>query len=223
MKMKKTNVMGPLHLKNDEGVSPVVGVMLMLVVTIIIAAVVASFASGLGSTSDAAPTVSLQVSIPAGTNDAAQNVTIANLGGDSIKTEDLQIIVSYTIPKYYPNGVSSVTAENVGKVIKHTIDGSLEPVAVNDLNTLLAGYPFVPQVTNNDDVVTTRTSNQLFGTAILVPGSSIYFNRDYFLGFDTQGTAIKSYGFGDYAIIHVTIVHIPSGKMIYDQDVVAEW
>ena len=45
--VKKTN--------KEDAVSPVVGVMLMLVVTIVIAAVVAAFATGLGTTTEPAP------------------------------------------------------------------------------------------------------------------------------------------------------------------------
>lgn len=47
--------------KNDA-VSPVVGVMLMLVVTIIIAALVSAFAGGLATTTDVKPTVTMEVS-----------------------------------------------------------------------------------------------------------------------------------------------------------------
>jgi FlaG/FlaF family flagellin (archaellin) len=50
--------------KGEDAVSPVVGVMLMLVVTIIIAAVVSAFAGGLVSTNkDKAPTISMDVAI----------------------------------------------------------------------------------------------------------------------------------------------------------------
>jgi len=43
----------------DNAVSPVVGVMLMLVVTIILAAVVASFAGGIGGTAETTPIMTL--------------------------------------------------------------------------------------------------------------------------------------------------------------------
>lgn len=48
---------------DDEGVSPVIGVMLMIVVTIIIAAVVSAFAGGLGSEKKTGPTVALSSQI----------------------------------------------------------------------------------------------------------------------------------------------------------------
>ena len=52
MKMQKMK-------RNEHAVSPVVGVMLMLVVTIIIAAVVSAFAGGLATGKEKAPQASL--------------------------------------------------------------------------------------------------------------------------------------------------------------------
>jgi len=49
-------------LKNEEAVSPVVGVMLMLVVTIIIAAVVSAFAGGISSSQEKVPQASVVAS-----------------------------------------------------------------------------------------------------------------------------------------------------------------
>ena len=49
--------------KKDNAVSPVVGVMLMLVVTIIIAAVVSVFAGGLMTNQQAAPSLTMDITI----------------------------------------------------------------------------------------------------------------------------------------------------------------
>ena len=51
--------------EKDDAVSPVVGVMLMLVVTIIIAAVVAAFASGVAGDTEKVPSVMLDASVDA--------------------------------------------------------------------------------------------------------------------------------------------------------------
>jgi hypothetical protein len=67
------------NVKSSEAVSPVVGVMLMLVVTIIIAAVVSAFAGGLVS----APKNTYQVTLK-GTYSQANGLTITNAGGDVI-------------------------------------------------------------------------------------------------------------------------------------------
>lgn len=197
----------------DDGVSPVVGVMLMLVVTIIIAALVSSFASGLGTADEAPPSVSLKVSLYGG--DLEKTAVVENLAGESLRTADLQIITSYTVPEKR----LGTTLADAGKVIMHTIDGQLEPIDANDINVDADGYPFLHQVTNNADNLTTRTANNKFGEMILSPGSSMYFDLDYFVGFNTT-TGRTRYAFEtEKSELHVSIVHIPSGKLLYDKDV----
>ena len=69
---------------NDNAVSPVVGVMLMLVVTIIIAAVVSAFSGGLTSGQTKAPQANIK-----GTFSVSEGMTISHAGGDSLATKDL--------------------------------------------------------------------------------------------------------------------------------------
>ena len=76
----------------DAAVSPVIGVMLMLVVTIIIAAVVSAFAGSLVGGIDKAPQVALGAKLV-----SAGNLTLIHKGGDSLiwqNTEIRTIIVS---------------------------------------------------------------------------------------------------------------------------------
>lgn len=75
----------------SEAVSPVVGVMLMLVVTIIIAAVVSAFAGGLTETTSKAPQVSLKA-----TYSQTDGLTMSHQGGDAIGTLDTIVIVRLT-------------------------------------------------------------------------------------------------------------------------------
>jgi len=77
--------------KNDDAVSPVVGVMLMLVVTIIIAAVVSGFAGGLASGTSKAAQVSLKADYS-----QSEGMTITHMGGDVINTLRTKIIVAPT-------------------------------------------------------------------------------------------------------------------------------
>ncbi|MEA5038001.1 hypothetical protein SDC9_17361 [bioreactor metagenome] len=208
--MKKTKMLKKHCSNRDPGVSPVVGVMLMLVVTIIVAALVAAFAGGIGTTTEAAPTASLDVSLFIGQGSAM----IENIAGDTLLTKDLLITVSYDVPVKFAN----TALAHGGEKIIHTINGRLEPVTENDLDTTVAGYPFVYQITNNNAVVSKRTvNNQLFGQAVLVSGSSIAFDLNYFAGFDT--TKAKTYGIDTGTRFHVTIVHLPTSKVIYDKDV----
>ena len=75
--------------RKEDAVSPVIGVMLMLVVTIVIAAVVAAFAGGLGSDVEMAPTAALDIDV---TSDG--KVKIESLSGEALVTKDISIKVT---------------------------------------------------------------------------------------------------------------------------------
>ena len=72
--------------QNEDAVSPVIGVMLMLVVTIVIAAVVAAFASGLGGDVEAAPAAILDIDVY-----SDGKVKISSLSGDSLVTKEITV------------------------------------------------------------------------------------------------------------------------------------
>lgn len=72
--------------KSDSGVSPVIGVMLMLVVTIIIAAVVSAFAGGLGSAQNKAPQATIS-----GTYSQSHGLTFSHDGGEGLTTGNLLV------------------------------------------------------------------------------------------------------------------------------------
>ncbi len=96
--------------KKERAVSPVIGVILMVAITVILAAVIASFVFGIGSKAPkAAPQASLQASA---VNDSA--ITITHQGGDSILWNDIKIIVTnstggswYAQLKYNASATSS--------------------------------------------------------------------------------------------------------------------
>jgi FlaG/FlaF family flagellin (archaellin) len=73
-------------IENKDAVSPVVGVMLMLVVTLIIAGVVSAFGGGLVSTTSATPQASLSSSLTYG-----NPMTITHNGGDSLIGSSIDI------------------------------------------------------------------------------------------------------------------------------------
>ena len=90
--MKKTE-------QKDDAVSPVVGVMLMLVVTIIIAAVVAAFASGVTADVEKAPNTVLDVKIYENYMSGSYSypsIQVKSIGGEPISTEDMVIKFSWT-------------------------------------------------------------------------------------------------------------------------------
>lgn len=96
-------------MKKELGVSPVVGVMLMLVVTIIVAAVVATFAGGITSSEQIAPTSNFDVSYKALISDVDNTNSVPDysptasknngfvfriLGGDSIQLDEIKIMLT---------------------------------------------------------------------------------------------------------------------------------
>ncbi len=223
---------------DEGGVSPVVGVMLMLVVTIIVAAVVSGFATGLGDTAQKAPSAAYQFDIDASgltTKATGYPVELRVLAGDTIPTEDLQIVTEYTVPeKFRDNDLA-----DGGKVIRHIMDGSIGPFETYTigLNTrvrdntkakvdkTIDGYPFVTQTTGYPDSLFPPTggfqNTQYFGSCNFETNCVYKFNKpDEFFGFDIYD---QQYGFGEGSIVHITVIHKPSHSVIYDKDVVAKW
>jgi flagellin-like protein len=64
---------------DDRGVSPVIGVILMVAITVILAAVIAAFVLGLGDTNSTAPSVTWDYDY----DSSAQEVEVTMTGGDS--------------------------------------------------------------------------------------------------------------------------------------------
>ena len=238
--MKKTE-------QKDDAVSPVVGVMLMLVVTIIIAAVVAAFAGGLATSTETAPNAVLDVQIFSAANTGgtmsityAPDMTIDHLGGDSVDTGDLEIKFSWT-------NIS-------GQTFYSSYNGSEDSISYNggygDTSRKKALYL--------NDMIQSG-DNALFGNAVLTTGSHMqtyanYLKQDYldpswggtgktiihtgspfmdviFGGsneFTKASLLTDDNGFPVYhdgimkempagTAVHVTIIHTPSGQAIYDK------
>ena len=111
--MKKSN--------KDDAVSPVIGVMLMLVVTIVIAAVVAAFASGLGGDVESAPAAVFDVDL-----DNSKKLTLQHLSGESLIEKSISAKVQnaagttllegqFTAAGFFsPGETTSITLSSVG-------------------------------------------------------------------------------------------------------------
>ena len=78
---------------NEKAVTPVIGVMLMIVVTVILAAAVSSYAGSMQS-QDAAPQATFKVSACAGD----ELVTINHLGGDTLTKASTKIELAHGSP-----------------------------------------------------------------------------------------------------------------------------
>lgn len=114
---------------NDfEAVSPVVGVMLMLVVTIIIAAVVSGFAGDLAGTQEKAPTVVMNTHIRSDGSSAGAFFMQVKSVSEAIPTSDLKLTTSWsttekndeeTLQNYGLNVAGNTTYQK-GDTIKKT-------------------------------------------------------------------------------------------------------
>jgi flagellin-like protein len=73
---------------DDRGVSPVIGVILMVAITVILAAVIAAFVLGLGGSSNQAPQVTWDYEE---TNSTTGNYTVIHTGGDSFDNSTVNL------------------------------------------------------------------------------------------------------------------------------------
>ena len=79
-------------LTDDDAVSPVIGVILMVAITVILAAVIATFVLGLGDqVSNTAPQASFSFDWDGEAGGGVENVSIRHSGGDSIQANRLYI------------------------------------------------------------------------------------------------------------------------------------
>ena len=87
--------------RDEEAVSPVIGVILMVAITVILAAVIAAFVFGLSGSQQAAPTASITA---ANNPDTANeyDLKIQHKGGDTLKAGDwkLSVVVVGQPPSY---------------------------------------------------------------------------------------------------------------------------
>lgn len=208
----------------DSGVSPVIGVMLMLVVTIIIAALVTSFVGELGGNTEKVPSAALSVKIISnGGPDKDQYVMlIEHLGGDPIVTSEMKIASLTTFrdsatgkPVEFQNDVTSNH-----KKVKLNFDGNSTEVRIPYLVDPTKGKPgdaavdFGNFVFMPGDVLSSGTTA---GTGVESGG---YSRTTSMLGFSIDN--YKDKGFGRGTSVDVKIVHIPSQKLIYSDRVNVE-
>ncbi|WP_052418809.1 type IV pilin [Methanolacinia paynteri] len=137
---------------SEAAVSPVVGVMLMLVVTIIIAAVVSGFAGGLvGGTSQNAPLLTMDVKISnTGTYVGSGFSATVTSVSDPIKTKDIKIATSWR-----------VTDSNSGDI---TSGGETSTPLVANVNS--------PEIGNGGSITSLIESNAPYGYGPGVNSSS---------------------------------------------------
>ena len=131
--------------KKEDAVSPVIGVMLMLVVTIVIAAVVAAFAGGLGSDVEMAPTAALDIDV---TSDG--KVKIESLSGEALITKDITIKV--TDASGNSKGTGNLYEQGTYKQLTF-IPGTTSIVTLENENVNAGDYVTVTVLANGKHIV----------------------------------------------------------------------
>lgn len=211
-------------MKHDTGVSPVVGVMLMLSVTVIIAAVVSAAAGGLSGTEKKAPSAILKVRFyenrSYGENDYINAMVIEHVSGSPLQTRDL------SISTYFRN--------ESGTLVKGSLTGEKAVRIGSDYCGLLFisdqarfdGSPLQGSDSGYRSWFGNASAVFMAGDMLVTPAQ--YYGSSHentaldtilnFQTFDPSGSVSNGYRAG--AVINVKIVHIPSGQVIYDEDVV---
>ena len=234
--------------KSDDAISPVIGVMLMLVVTVVIAAAVTIFATGVVGDTEPAPVAVLDVEIFSDifalVGIHAPDLWITHVSGEPVDTKDIELRFSWTdtcgnshystysadgFKSKYNSGINSEGGNRMQALyVKSTIPGG-------------SGY---------------QNLDHYFGDLILTPGMKLFANSDMLPGgyeeVKNTGSQFMDVIFDNYKItadigysdwtgmggkpttggimthlspgtaVDVMIIHLPSNKAIYDKTVIVQ-
>ncbi|MBP2134028.1 flagellin-like protein [Methanomicrobium sp. W14] len=214
----------------DEGVSPVVGVMLMLVVTIIIAAVVSGFAGGLVDTSQNAPTATVEISIKNGGDSSNSYFSLKVLGvSEPINTKDLKLVTSWV-----------ATSRGTGETIsggKSIVAGTGGNASIGESGLNIASY-YVPtgygagvkgwaNSTYHPPASQWGNYTLMAGTTMQDSPSDDYSDYGYNHVSNRNDAMQAILGSDWYNLkagdtVNVRIIHVASGKAIVSQQVSVE-
>jgi archaeal type IV pilus assembly protein PilA len=234
--------------KKECAVSPVVGVMLMLVVTIIIAAVVSAFAGGLSGGTKEAPSASFECHIVNSGSWGTSGFDLAVLSSDkAIPTKDLKLVTTWTNKSGYPV-VTTITGPSATPNTYYQC-----PSGATDKTTCVGNYtsplgfgPGVNRSINSGTFYTdqhwgnyslqsgTHLHNSPYGYGGTYGGYGVYPNTRYTYTDGTQYVYADDMD-GMQAIlgrdwyqlqtgntVNVQLIHIPSQKVIFDKDIPVE-
>jgi FlaG/FlaF family flagellin (archaellin) len=208
--------------KTDDGVSPVVGVMLMLAVTVIIAAIASAAAGGLTGSEKKAPSAILEVHFYENRSYGSfslPSMTIEHISGSPLQTKDLSITT------YSRNETGQLTKGYVLGEKAVTVDSGdyCGVLFINDLDRFNIVTPLQGSNTGYK-IWFGNASAVLMAGDVLVTPAQYYSTSHENLALDTildpssPSTVRNWYKAG--AVITTKIVHVPSGQVIFDKDVV---
>jgi FlaG/FlaF family flagellin (archaellin) len=216
----------------NEAVSPVVGVMLMMALAVILAAVVSAFAGGFGNDMRKAPDVSIRVQTgyAAPYDGSNYDISFEHLGSDPIQTEDLEIITWLELAngtevwhKQLPSSPCIRVSGNGYARLPYVSDPQkfgAEPfntTAEIDGGDPVSGAWFGEVTWMPGQVARTCSLEATAAFLGLVEDDDIYPADDpaYSDGADMLEDCIDA-----HTTVEIKILHRPSGMIIYDEEIV---
>ena len=121
----------------DDAVSPVIGVMLMLSITIILAAVLMAFAGGMADTKPATPSVDLSAAFVKNGSDEIV-LCVSHNGGDALNPDDIKVTAyvrnaaASGTPLIIKDLIGDDTAWNAGETLVIPKDKTAELLGLAD-------------------------------------------------------------------------------------------
>lgn len=205
--------------------------MLMLAITVMIAAIVSAAAGGLSATEKKAPNAIIEVGIFAAKEYGGctiPSMTVKHISGNVLQTKDLQIITYYRAPS--------------GQTVKGSLSGQ-QAVAGDDdwpgfSSSEYTGVLFLNDADRFDDMTTISDTIQdadkgfanWFGNASATfhPGDILVTPAQFCESADQHNPGMEylfpgidlDKEFQTGSVVTVKIIHTPSGQIIFDKDVV---
>ena len=81
----------------ERAVSPVIGVILMVAITVILAAVIGAFVLGIGGDQSSTPSASISLDADVADDPSGSTIEIVHNGGQTLELDDLQLSINGTI------------------------------------------------------------------------------------------------------------------------------
>ena len=175
--------------KSDDAISPVIGVMLMLVVTVVIAAAVTIFATGVVGETEAAPVAVLDVEILSNVDTLEEHGTkglagpdlwITHLSGEPVDTADIELRFSWT-DEYGGEEHSHYSTYSADGFKEEHLQGVAGPDGAGGLRAqaLYVKSPMPHQKENPEYGSNNNPNDHFFGDVILTPGLKLTANTDF--------------------------------------------
>ncbi|MCK8517820.1 type IV pilin N-terminal domain-containing protein [Methanoculleus sp. 7T] len=228
----------------EDAVSPVIGVMLMLVVTIIIAAVVSAFSGGMMKSEQTAPQASFECVI---SNDGTWGGSSFSLtclaASEGIPTKDLKLVTNWKASDGTTGGATITGPSTEPNTHYKNATGTPENTYHSPLgfgpgvrDWVASGNYNLSQHFGNYTIMAGTAMhnsaygwNEAYGGYGVTPGSRYQYTEGSAFSLANQDvdgiTAILGkdwYHLQPGDVVTVKLAHIPSGKVIFEKNVVVE-